>query len=148
MERAGPVSGTVRLVAQLGKMFNFIRANSVLCNLLLDYILQFLKKLKLYTKLCLETLNIRIKIYLRSFVDFHHLQKYFYNWNITLNHWFIFEINSRGCFIWKCLWLPFFCPLWKTINWSKSYVSTVPMIMSFKVLKYFSSGKIINMNQF
>ena len=25
MERAGPVSGTVRLVAQLGKMFNFIR---------------------------------------------------------------------------------------------------------------------------
>ena len=32
--------------------------------------------------------------------------------------------------------------LWKNINDSKSYVLAVPMIMSFKVLKYFFSGKI------
>ena len=33
-------------------------------------------------------------------------------------------------------------PLWKNVNDSKSYVLAVPMIMSFKVLKYFFSGKI------
>ena len=33
-------------------------------------------------------------------------------------------------------------PLWKNINDSKSYVLAVPIIMSFKVLKYFFSGKI------
>ena len=32
--------------------------------------------------------------------------------------------------------------LWKTVNNSKSYVPTVPMIIPIKVLKYFSSGKI------
>ena len=33
-------------------------------------------------------------------------------------------------------------PLWKNVNDSKSYVLAVSMIMSFKVLKYFFSGKI------
>ena len=37
-----------------------------------------------------------------SFVDYQHLQKYFYNWSITLNYYFIFKINIRGDFIWKC----------------------------------------------
>ena len=34
-----------------------------------------------------------------------------------------------------------FHPLWKIINDSKSYVLTVPMIISFEVVNYFSSGK-------
>ena len=44
------------------------------------YILQFLKKLKLFTKFVLETvciLNIQIHIYLRSFACRHHLQVFF-----------------------------------------------------------------------
>ena len=32
-------------------------------------------------------------------------------------------------------------PLWKNVNDSKSYILAVPMIMSFKVLKYFFSSK-------
>ena len=44
--------------------------------------LQLFKKLKLYTKLAPETVfkvttSIHIKIYLRSFVDYQHQQKYF-----------------------------------------------------------------------
>ena len=33
-------------------------------------------------------------------------------------------------------------PLWKNVNDSKNYALAVPMIMSFKDLKYFFSGKI------
>ena len=33
--------------------------------------------------------------------------------------------------------------LWKNVNDSKSYVLAVPVIMSFKVVKYFCSGKIV-----
>ena len=45
-----------------------------------DYILQLLKNLKLNTKLAKNrTLGIHIKIYLWSFVDYHHLKKYFWN---------------------------------------------------------------------
>ena len=52
--------------------------------------LQLLQKLKLYAELGPETvhkapISIHIKIYLSSFVDYQHLQKYFYNWYITLN---------------------------------------------------------------
>ena len=47
--------------------------------------LQLLKKLKLYTKLGPVKLG-HFKIYIRSFVDYQHLQKYFYNWNITWNY--------------------------------------------------------------
>ena len=69
--------------------------------------LHLLKKLKLYTKLVPETehkapISIQIKIYLWSFVDYQHMEKYFYNWNITLNYCFIYKINIRGNFIWKC----------------------------------------------
>ena len=39
-----------------------------------------------------------------SFADYQHLQKYFYNWNITLYYCFIHKINIRGNFIWKCIW--------------------------------------------
>ena len=33
-------------------------------------------------------------------------------------------------------------PLWKNVNEWKNYVPAVPVIMTFKVLKYFSNGKI------
>lgn len=36
---------------------------------------------------------------------------------------------------------PLFCLLWESVNNSKSYVQALPMILSFKVVKYFSSGK-------
>ena len=85
-------------------------ANSFSCIQLLKlYMLHLLKKLKLYTKMGPETerkapISIHIKIYLWSFVDYQHLQKYFYNWNIiTLNHCLIYKINIRGNFTWKCL---------------------------------------------
>ena len=116
--------------------------------------LHLLKKLKLYTKLIPETehkapISIHIKIYLWSFVDYQHLQKYFYNWNIrTLNHCFICKIGIRGNLIWKCPWqhqMPIFRHYFthfEKMYMKKSYLLAVPMIMPFKVLKYFSSGKI------
>ena len=33
-----------------------------------------------------------------------HSEKFLYNWNITLNHWFICKVNNR-CSFCKCLWL-------------------------------------------
>ena len=71
--------------------------------------LHLLKKLKLYTKLVLERvhkapISIQFKIYLLSFVDYQHLQKYFYNWSITMNYYFIYKMNIRGNFIWKVSW--------------------------------------------
>ena len=117
---------------------------------------QLLKKLELYIHKTAYTvhnapISFHIKIYLWSLVDYQHLQKYFYNWNITLNYYFICKINIYGNFIYLEMPLvasnthistPLFCPLWKITNDSKGYVPAVPMIMSFKVLKYFSSGKI------
>ena len=54
-----------------------------------DYVLQ-LKKLNLYTKLGPDTvhktpISFHIKFYLLPLVYYQHLQKYFYNWNISLN---------------------------------------------------------------
>ena len=68
-----------------------------------------LKKLKLYIKLGPERvhkapISIQIKIFLWSFVDDQHLQNYFYSWNIILNYCFIYKMNIRGNFIWKCPW--------------------------------------------
>ena len=118
--------------------------------------LQLLKKLKLYTKPHPTTIHkapisFHIKIYLWSLVDNQHLQKYFYNWNITLNYYFICKIIVRGNFIYLEMPLiasnthissPLFRLLWKIVNDLKSYVLAVQMIMSFNVLKYFSSDKI------
>ena len=118
--------------------------------------LEILNKLKLYIKLGPEAVHkapmcVHIKIYLWSFVDYHHLQKYFYNWNITLNYCFICKINIRvtlsgnapGSLIASNAHIstPLFRPLWKIVNDSKNYVPAVSAIMSFKVLKYFSNGK-------
>ena len=43
-------------------------------------------------------ISFHVKIYLWSIVDYQHLQKFFYNWNITLNYYFICKINIRGNF--------------------------------------------------
>ena len=119
--------------------------------------LQLLKKLKLYIhKLCPDIvykapISFHIKIHLWSLVDYQHLKKYFNNRNITLNYYFICNINMRGNFLYLEMPLvasnthnltSLFHPLWKIVNISKSFVPAVPMIISFKVLKYFSSGKI------
>ena len=116
--------------------------------------LHIFKKLKPYTKpdtVHKAPISFYIKVYLWSLVDYEHLQKYFYDWNITLNYYFICKSNIRGNFIYLEMHLvgsnthistPLFCPLSKSVNDSKSYVPTVPMMMSFKVLKYFSGGKI------
>ena len=106
-----------------------------------DYVLQ-LKKLNLYTKLGPDTvhktpISFHIKFYLLPLVYYQHLQKYFYNWNIS----------GVTLYIWNCTWqhqIPilrhhYFAHF---VNDSKSYVPAVPLIMSFKVLKDFSSGKI------
>ena len=121
-----------------------------------DVILQLLKKLKLYRKLGLDTvfkatISFRTKIYLWSLVDYQHLQKYFYNWNITLNYYFICKINIRGNFLYLEMPLvalnthiltPLFHPLSKTVNNSKGFVSVVLMIMSFQSFEVFYSSKI------
>ena len=52
-------------------------------------------------------ISIQIKIYLWSFVDYQHLQKYFHNWNITLNYCVIYIFHIRGNFIWTCPWSGF-----------------------------------------
>ena len=39
--------------------------------------------------------------------------------------------------------MPLFCPLWKIVNDWKDYVHAVPMIIPFKLLKFFFCG-IIN----
>ena len=64
-------------------------------------------KLKLYTKLGPErvhkaSISIQIKMYLWSFVDYQHQQKY--NCNITMNYCFIYKINIRGIFMRKFPW--------------------------------------------
>ena len=69
-----------------------------------DVMLQLLKKLKLYSKLGPDTvhkapISFHIKTYLWSLVDYQHLQKYFYNWNIKLNYYFICKINIKGNFM-------------------------------------------------
>ena len=48
--------------------------------------------------------SIHIKVHMQSFVDYHHLKKYFNNWKITLSYCFICKINIRDFFIWKCPW--------------------------------------------
>ena len=50
------------------------------------------------------TLSVNIEIYLRLFAYHYHLQKYFYNWNITMNYYFICKINIRDYFIWRYHW--------------------------------------------
>ena len=109
--------------------------------------LHLLKKLKLYTKLGPESvhktpISIQIKIYLWSFVDYQHLQKYFCNWNIILNYCSIYKINIRGNFIWKYPSSNFHISTRLSHFEKKSNVLAVPMIMSFKVLKHFFSHKV------
>ena len=89
-------------------------------------------------------MSIHTKIYLPSFVDYQYLKKYFYMWNIPLNYCFICKIISRLTLCGNASGYssnaynltPLFHPLWKTVH------NSVAMIMSFKVLKYFSNGKI------
>ena len=109
--------------------------------------LHLLKKLKLYTKVGSESvhktsISIQIKIYLWSFVDYQHLQKYFYNWNMILNYCSIYKINIRGNFIWKYPSSNFHISTRLSHFEKKSNVLAVPMIMSFKVLKHFFSHKV------
>ena len=126
--------------------------NYLSCNQLVRLYSEFLEKLKLYTKL---GWNSRWSIHIKKFIFDHiicrfpsPIKVFLELANIIMNYWFISKINIRGQFIWKCLLvasnanilLPLSCPLRKVVNDSKSYMSTVPMIMSFKVLKYFSSG--------
>ena len=71
-----------------------------------------------------------------------------------MNYDVICKINIMGNFIYlempliasnthmKYLYTPLFCPLWTIVNDLNSYVPAVPIIMLFKVLKYFASGKI------
>ena len=103
--------------------------------------LQLLKKLKLYVYKTASRystqgphVSFHIKIYLWSLVDYQHLQKYFYNWNITLNYYFICKINIRGNFLYLEMSLvasnthiltPLFRPLWKIVNDSKCFVHSV-----------------------
>ena len=102
--------------------------------------LQYLKKLRIYTKLGPETvhkplISIYTKTYLWSFVDHQYLKKYFFIWNITLNYCFICKIiwgltlsgNAPGYSSNAHNLTPLFHPLWKIVN------DSVPMIMSSDV---------------
>ena len=69
--------------------------------------LQFCKKVKLYTKLAPET--VRSLFFISKFISDHlHItiiyKSIFFNWSITckLNYWITCKISSRGNFIWKC----------------------------------------------
>ena len=98
--------------------------------------LQYLKKLRLYTKLSPETvhkplISIYTKTYLWSFVDHQYLKKYFFIWNITLNYCSICKIiwgltlsgNAPGYSSNAHNLTPLFHLLWKIVN------DSVPMIM-------------------
>ena len=93
--------------------------------------LQFLVKLNLYKKLGPET------------VHYHHTKKYFLYWNITLNYLPNPQNQYQGLLNLEMplvasnahIMLSLFHPLWKIVNDSKSYVPTVPMIISFQVLQ-------------
>ena len=65
----------------------------------------------------------------------HSIVKYNIECNIGLEYTLLVASNAH---ISKTL----SHPLWKNVNDWKSYVPTVPRIMFFKVLKYFSNGKI------
>ena len=112
--------------------------------------LQLLKKLKLYTKLGPDTVHMapisfHIKIYLWSLVDYQHLQKYFYNWNITLNYYVVCQNNISNLIYMgmplatsnthiSTTLLP---PLWRIVTDSKSYVPAAPMICHSKFWSIF-----------
>ena len=86
--------------------------------------LHLLKKLTLYTELGpgrvhKVLISIQIKIYW-SFVDYQHLQKYFYNFNIntnifTLNYCFVYKMSIRGNFIWKFPWSGYILEIYGSI---------------------------------
>ena len=64
---------------------------------------QFLKKLKLYTKLVPETVHQAFlsKLFVAICSSPSSTKVFFYNWNITLNYWFVGKIDN---FIWKYSW--------------------------------------------
>ena len=49
-----------------------------------------------------SALSIDIKIHLR--LECYHLQKFSFNWNITMSNYFIYKINIRGSFALNCPW--------------------------------------------
>ena len=96
-----PLSRDVKVSCN-ARLFALIHGPALLTEKIICF--NFLEKLKLCTKLgpdtvCETPISFHIKIYLWSLVDYQHLQKYFYNWNITLNYYFICKINIRGNFI-------------------------------------------------
>ena len=115
--------------------------------------LQLLKKLKLYTKLGPDIYSIYIWPHKFPHQNLFAItctlpapRKVFLQ--LELDTW---KINITGNFIYLEMPLiasnthisrPLFRPLWKIVNDLKSYVPAVPMIMSFKVLKFISIDKI------
>ena len=66
-----------------------------------------------------------------------HSEKFLYNWNITLNHWFICKVNNR-CSFCKCLWLncmiclPIFCAFLSFITTLLDVASRLTIITSYR----------------
>ena len=89
-----------------------------------NYMLQFLKKLKLCTKLVsrqyMKVLTSKLiynNLYLLFVIFIIYLpssknKSIFCNWNLTLNDWFICNVKNRGNFCGgKCPWLMYMiCP--------------------------------------
>ena len=70
-------------------------------------------------------------------------KKYIYDWNITLNYCLSTKsvpgvILSGNAMVASNTQVSLEL---ENCKWLKSYVNTVPMITSFKILKYFSCGK-------
>ena len=87
--------------------------------------------------------SIPKKISSWSFVDCHHEKNYIYDWNITLNYCLSTKsvpgvILSGNAMVASNTQVSLDL---ENCKWLKSYVNTVPMITSFKILKYFSCGK-------
>ena len=62
-------------------------------------------QIRSFLRICSHLLK---KILMENFLsvkcqlNYHHLQKYFYNWNITLNYCFTVKSVLGIAFIWKC----------------------------------------------
>ena len=99
------------------------------------------RKISLFNKIWGLEIACRLAAPTKVFLQLEH----------NTDYYFISKINIRGDFLYLEMLLvasnthiltPLFCALWKIVNDSKSFVPAVPMIMSFKVLKYFFSGEI------
>ena len=71
-------------------------------------------------------------------------QTFLYNWNITLNHWFICKVNNR-CSFCKCLWLicmiclPIFFAFLSFITTLLDFASRLTIMTSYRADLFYTA---------